>query len=303
VKSGALHVSLESNGQTYRLGQKRAGDWVGEMGLVLPGPASATVSAEGTTEVEVLTRDRYVERRDEHALAAGVLLTHIACDLARRIRRSSEVSVEEGEGGKWVKPVLRALEGVDRKAVDIPSWDLYEGPGRPAKTSRADIVKALDEAGVFRPLTAADEAYAHTLRADFTLLAPTLLPRILEDGHVLLREGDKADALHVVLRGGIRVRAGRPGSRFGVDRVLGPGELVGLIAFFDDGTRSATCTAYGETEVAAVYPAAVKELLFQGEHGVAMGLHVLDFLVRQLVRDARALNDGLVHALPAGEKA
>ncbi len=114
---------------------------------------------------------------------------------------------------------------------------------------------------------------------------------------MVIQEGQRADGIFVVLDGTIRVRAGSPDAWFHVDKTLGAGSTFGEIAFFDDGSRSATCTATGPVRLAVIYPAAVQALLDGSERGSATGLHLVEWFVRQLVADARRLNTLILERL------
>lgn len=85
----------------------------------------------------------------------------------------------------------------------------------------------------------------------------------LAAGDFLIREGDQADALYVVLSGEMDVtkRAGR--SEIPVARV-GPGALQGEIAALEGGRRLASVTAIGPAEVLRIPVGAVRELLGAG---------------------------------------
>ena len=85
----------------------------------------------------------------------------------------------------------------------------------------------------------------------------------LQPGTLLLREGDEADALYVVLDGQLDVtkRSGR--SEIPLARV-GPGALQGEIAALEGGRRLASVRAVTPAEVLRIPVAAVRELLAAG---------------------------------------
>ena len=115
------------------------------------------------------------------------------------------------------------------------------------------IVERLRDTPLFGGL---DEAQLHGLTQMGEILD-------LETGGVLIREGDQADALYVVLSGELDVtkRAGR--SDIPVARV-GPGALQGEIAALEGGRRLASVTATGPAEVLRIPVSAVRELLGAG---------------------------------------
>ena len=85
----------------------------------------------------------------------------------------------------------------------------------------------------------------------------------LEPGEALIREGDEADALYVVLDGELDVtkRSGR--TDIPVARV-GPGALQGELAALEGGRRLASVTAATPTEVLRIPVGAMRQLLDAG---------------------------------------
>ena len=118
---------------------------------------------------------------------------------------------------------------------------------------RDSIVERLRDTPLFGGL---DEAQLHRLveMGEILDLAP---------GEFLIREGDQADALYVVLAGEMDVtkRAGR--SEIPVARV-GPGALQGEIAALEGGRRLASVAAIDAAEVLRIPVSAVRELLGAG---------------------------------------
>jgi CRP-like cAMP-binding protein len=106
-----------------------------------------------------------------------------------------------------------------------------------------------------RPLSSAAQA-AHMLRAPTALMRLSaaqaqavvgyMRPDVIAEGTVILKEGDTTGTDHMllVIHGEVTVEtveADRAHAR--TMTVLGPGSLIGELALFDGGARSATCTA------------------------------------------------------------
>lgn len=113
------------------------------------------------------------------------------------------------------------------------------------------------------------------------------------DGHVFIREGDgrrsMMDAVWLLLSGVVRVtRKGDP--RKAVSRDLSPGELFGLIALVDHGPRTATCTAVGRVQAAALNRAAFDHLLHSNAE-LACKFQIV--VARQLAHDFQRLQRDL----------
>jgi len=92
----------------------------------------------------------------------------------------------------------------------------------------------------------------------------------LEPGALLIREGELADALFVVLAGELEVTKRSGNADVPLDRV-GPGSLQGDIAALEGGRRLASVRALTPTEVLRIPVEALRELLTSGP-GVAMAI-------------------------------
>src|SRR5215207_9907311 len=79
-------------------------------------------------------------------------------------------------------------------------------------------------------------------------------------GTILVRQGDPANELYIVLAGRFFVTLdGRPG----VIAEIGPGEPIGELAFFGSGTRTATVTAARDSDVVMLTRDAYAEVMRQ----------------------------------------
>lgn len=77
------------------------------------------------------------------------------------------------------------------------------------------------------------------------MLAGLARDRVLSDGEVLFEQGDPGDALFALVEGMIEISVLSPDGRKLVLDIMRPGALLGEIALFDPGTRTATATAVG----------------------------------------------------------
>lgn len=73
----------------------------------------------------------------------------------------------------------------------------------------------------------------------------------LQTGHYLFREGDPSDAMYVIKSGRLAVTKSKQNSEI-ILAELGPGAMVGEMAFFDGRARSASVKALKESEVIAL---------------------------------------------------
>lgn len=80
--------------------------------------------------------------------------------------------------------------------------------------------------------------FSHCSKKDLQLIARTLTEIEVDEGEILMREGERATSFLVVVEGELKVeRSGATLAR------LGPGEVVGEMAILMDRKRNATVTA------------------------------------------------------------
>jgi CRP-like cAMP-binding protein len=308
VEEGRVDVVLvgpngarRSSSAGTSVGRKEPGDFFGEMGFLVPGPASARVVAVDPCRFVRLTHEGLVRLRNEGSAVAARLVGGICRDLAERLRSFADAGAEGADGRTAsVRPLVQRLFGVDRRA---PLFDVQaEAAAQSAAqvSSPGQLVESLD---LLEPAEA-DAAYRVALRNDIAAMG-RLVPLDLREvagGQVLFREGDAADGAYLILEGAIRVVADRGQGLLHVDRTVGSGSVVGLVAFFAGGKRTATCTTVGQTRLVRFPTLGVRLLLEEAPKG-ALGVYLLDWFGRQLVADARALNQGIAAALAEGDAA
>lgn len=90
VLEGELRVILKSEEAILPLGYVEAGESVGEMSLLEPVDASATVLANANSVVWAISRTRFEEFTEANPAVAAKLLKAIAILLGRRLRKGSE---------------------------------------------------------------------------------------------------------------------------------------------------------------------------------------------------------------------
>jgi CRP-like cAMP-binding protein len=117
--------------------------------------------------------------------------------------------------------------------------------------------------------------------------------------HTLLSEGTKGNVLYILMEGEVRVTHKHASGR-GVDElgVLVPGDVFGLQSLIDGRPRYSTCRTMTPA-VAASLPGPAFELLYNQHTELAE--HFQYLVARQLVRDLRRLDRGIVKAVHGGE--
>jgi CRP-like cAMP-binding protein len=117
----------------------------------------------------------------------------------------------------------------------------------------------------------------------------------LRRGEVLFREGQPGDRVYVIADGKIKLGHTSQDGRETLIAVLGPGEMLGVLALFDPGPRAATATA--------IAPTRLLELRHDDLTGILDGRpqlssQLLQSLARRLRRTNAALADLVFSDVP-----
>ena len=138
-------------------------------------------------------------------------------------------------------------------------------------------------------------------QSDRDILERVLVIETRRRGEVLVREGEQASAgqsaLFLILDGTVRVSCEAPEGGFGVDRIVGAGELIGLVALVDDSARSATCTVDSEARIGKLTRRVLDQLYKTNSHVHARFQYMV---ARQLASDLRSLDARLQQAFRDG---
>jgi len=91
VSSGEIEVLQDVGAERVVIGHARAGEWLGEMGVIENRPRSATACAASDGEIQALTAREFLDRVSKDArLARGVLLR-----LSARLRKTDDEVAQE----------------------------------------------------------------------------------------------------------------------------------------------------------------------------------------------------------------
>jgi len=108
ITSGSISIHVEQEGEDLLLGQAGAGCVVGELGLVEPGPSSATLTAlEDVTTLD-MDHDAFERLCRDHPATASALLRSISNELVHRLRSSSRDILRRIDDHHWMR--VRARE-------------------------------------------------------------------------------------------------------------------------------------------------------------------------------------------------
>lgn len=114
-----------------------------------------------------------------------------------------------------------------------------------------ETIALLHQVPVFSTL--ADEQLAR--------VAAVAVPRRFEAGAAVFHEGDQSDTCYIVRSGHVRAVREHTDGRTITLATLGPGDIFGELAIFDDERRSATVETLEETEAVAILGGDMRRLL------------------------------------------
>jgi CRP/FNR family transcriptional regulator, cyclic AMP receptor protein len=89
-------------------------------------------------------------------------------------------------------------------------------------------------------------------RRDIERLGKIMVPRTVQAGEVIIKEGDQAAGFFIISKGKVEVVQGIDGSNPQRLAELGPGEFFGEMALFEGFPRNATVRATEDTECLAM---------------------------------------------------
>ncbi|MGH2855962.1 MAG: Crp/Fnr family transcriptional regulator [Solirubrobacteraceae bacterium] len=136
-------------------------------------------------------------------------------------------------------------------------------------TGRDETIATLRSVPTFSALT----------EDELARVADVAVPRSFQAGEMIFREGDDGDTCYAVAAGRVRALREHPDGRAITLATLGPGELFGELALFDDEPRSATVEAIEDTQLTALVGGDMRRLL--REH-VEIAVTLLGTLGRRL---------------------
>jgi CRP-like cAMP-binding protein len=120
-------------------------------------------------------------------------------------------------------------------------------------------------------------------------------PRRVPHGEAIVRQGDAARSLFVVLSGAVRLSVVLKSGREVVVGLLGPGDVFGEAALAGEGPSPVTARVVGEATVAQLSADSIEAVVRQNP---ATGAELVRLLAGRLHRTSAALEDALAHDVP-----
>ncbi|MFT4977854.1 MAG: CRP/FNR family cyclic AMP-dependent transcriptional regulator [Myxococcota bacterium] len=121
-------------------------------------------------------------------------------------------------------------------------------------------------------------------------LAGVLVLREFDDSQAIMRQGQPADGIYLLLRGHVRVTRQLPGDSTVGLVTMGPGALFGALAALDGRSRAADCIAWGRVQTGFLSLADFSALM-EGDTPSALRFQVA--VLRTLFSDIRNTNQRL----------
>lgn len=104
VYNGLLSVTVDSSAKEVLLGMIDRGQWVGDVSLIEPGPASASVKVVEEATLLCLSHEDFEILRATHPKLASCLLNALSITLASRLRKTNDVVFAASTGSQANKP-------------------------------------------------------------------------------------------------------------------------------------------------------------------------------------------------------
>ena len=151
--------------------------------------------------------------------------------------------------------------------------------------SSSTALLVLQQSSIFRGVDSA------TLE-DISKLAST---HTYKPGETIFREGEAGNTLHGIVAGQIRITTTSADGQELLLNVIGPGQIVGEIAFLDGGDRTATGTAAVETPCFSIPRAPFFSLM---ESRPQLAVHILQLVCQRVRWTSRLVADSAFLSLP-----
>ena len=119
------------------------------------------------------------------------------------------------------------------------------------------------------------------------------------EGHEFTREGERNRTMYLIVEGEVMVtRNRRDTAGFELVKILGTGQIFGLITLLDKGYCTASCRALGDVKVASL-PSEAFDVLMHNNAAIARNFQTV--IVRQLTHDFHIADSTLIGMIESGD--
>jgi len=102
VWAGKLSASIDDDAGHIALGEIGPGEWIGEVSLIEPGPATASIYSKEESTLLSMSHKAFNSLRAEHPAAAGALMHALSLNLAERLRTYGSRAAHQISTGNYV---------------------------------------------------------------------------------------------------------------------------------------------------------------------------------------------------------
>ena len=125
IYSGKVRVVAETTSVVLKLGEFGAGQWIGELGLVEPAPATVSAIAAEDSEIFGLTHQAFSQLRRDRPTLSSVLLQTLSRQLSSRLRHTIEhldavngaLELAPDAQQHWLADALRRVLGITARSA------------------------------------------------------------------------------------------------------------------------------------------------------------------------------------------
>jgi CRP/FNR family cyclic AMP-dependent transcriptional regulator len=110
VWEGRLSASIEDESGKILLGHIAPGEWIGEVTLIEPGPATASVDADEDSVLLSMSYEDFSNLRTNQPAAAGALMHALSLNLVDRLRAYGQRAAHEISSGQYAMEELAPQE-------------------------------------------------------------------------------------------------------------------------------------------------------------------------------------------------
>ena len=122
VCNGLLSVVINTDEEQFNIGMLGEGQWVGDVSIIEPGPASATIRVLEDVSVLRLTQHKFILLRQKHPATASRLMKAMSVELANRLRESRRLSLVVDRGAMRQENDQESSVKFQRFLLGISRW-------------------------------------------------------------------------------------------------------------------------------------------------------------------------------------